>query len=166
MHRRQEAVDAVLFVGKAELGHAAHDLFFQLVGSLYFGLDEQVAVFLQHRRQFIAAQAATVEHRHWVTALVGQVLNQNEGEQGQALGSLVDLGGGLVRDEVVETTGIADQLKAQGLEQAAVLVLEIRQLGVQLRITAADMKTLEQLAEDRCELGQFGKIKMHGQGSQ
>ncbi|MCY1435145.1 hypothetical protein D9M71_512280 [compost metagenome] len=94
------------------------------------------------------------------------MFDQDEGEQRQALGGLVDLGGGQVRDEVVETAGVADQFKAQGLEQAAVLVLEVRQLGVQLRVAAADVEALEQLAEDRCELGQFGKIKMHGQGSQ
>ncbi|MNP52292.1 hypothetical protein D3C76_1466760 [compost metagenome] len=94
------------------------------------------------------------------------MLDQDEGEQRQALGGLVDLRGGQLRDEIVETTGVAHQFEAQGLEQAAVLVLEVRQLGVQLRVAAADVEALEQLAEDRCELGQFGKIKMHGRGSQ
>ncbi len=165
MHRRQEAVDAAFFMGEAKLGHAAHDLFFQLVDGLYLGLQEQVAVLVQQRGQFVTADAAAVEHGHGVAALVGEVLDQDEGEQRQALGGLVDLRGSLIGDEVVEAPGVANQLEAQGLEQGAVLVLEVRQLGVQLRVAAADVETLEQLTEDRRELGQFGKIKMHWLGS-
>ncbi|MNM96518.1 hypothetical protein D3C81_1089970 [compost metagenome] len=156
VHRRQETVDPVFFAGKTELGHAAHDLFFEFVLGLHFGLDEQVAVLLQQRRQFIAAEAATVEHGDRIAALIGQVLDEDEGEQRQTLRSFVHRSGGEVRYEVVETTGVTDQLKAQGLEQRAVLVLEVRQLCVQLRIAAADVITLEQLAKDRRQLGQFG----------
>ena len=65
-------------------------------------------------------------------------------------------GDGRIRHEIVETPRIAHQLKAQGLEQGAVLVLEVRQLRVQLRVAAADVVTLEQLAKDRRQLGQFG----------
>ncbi|MNG25997.1 hypothetical protein D3C84_1109200 [compost metagenome] len=84
------------------------------------------------------------------------MLDQDEGEQRQALGGLVHRRGGEIRHKVVETTGVAHQLEAQGLEQGAVLVLEVRQLCVQLRIAAADVITLEQLAKDRCQMGQFG----------
>lgn len=84
------------------------------------------------------------------------MLDQNESKQRQALGGLVHRSGGEVRHEVIEAAGIADQLEPQCLEQRAVLVLEVRQLRVQLRITAADVVALEQLAEDRCQLGQFG----------
>lgn len=139
--------------------------FFQFVHGLHFGLQEQVAVLVQQRGQFVAANAAAVEHGHRVTALVGKMFDQDEGEQRQALRGLVDLGGGHVRDEVVEATGVAHQFEAQGLEQGAVLVLEIRQLRIQLGVAAADVEAFEQLAEDRRELGQFGKIKMHGLGS-
>ncbi|MNO52762.1 hypothetical protein D3C76_431880 [compost metagenome] len=156
VHRRQETVDAVLFAGETELSHAAHDLFFELVLGLHFGLDEQVAVLFQQRRQFIATEAAAVEHGDRVAALVGQVLDEDEGEQRQTLGGLVHRRRREVRHEVVEAAGVADQFKAQGLEQRAVLVLEVRQLCVQLRIAAADVITLEQLAKDRRQLGQFG----------
>ena len=93
-----------------------------------------------------------------IATLVGQVFDDDEGEQCQALGGLVHLcgGHGSVRHEVIEAAGIAHQLKTQGLEQRAVLVLEVRQLCVQLRVTAADVVTLEQLAKDRRQLGQFG----------
>ena len=58
-----------------------HDLFFQLVDGLHFGLQEQVAVLVQQRGQLVAADAAAVEHGHRVAALVGQVLDDDEGEQ-------------------------------------------------------------------------------------
>jgi hypothetical protein len=58
---------------------------------LHFGLDKQVAVFFQQRWQFITAEAAAVEHGDRVAALVGQVLDEDEGEQRQALGGLVHL---------------------------------------------------------------------------
>ncbi|MNQ90401.1 hypothetical protein D3C85_1057410 [compost metagenome] len=81
MHGRQETVNTVLFAGETQLGHAPHDFLFQFVLGLHLGLDEQVAVFFQQRRQFVAAQAATVEHGHRVAALIGQVLDQDEGKQ-------------------------------------------------------------------------------------
>ena len=165
MHGRQEAVDAAFFVGEAQLGHAPQDLLFKLVDGLHLGLQEQVAVLVQQRGQLVAADTAAVQHCHGVAALVRQVLDQDEGEQRQALRGLVDLRRGHVRHEVVETTGVAHQLEAQGLEQGAVLVLEVRQLSVQLGVATADVEAFEQLAKDRRELGQFGKIKMHGLGS-
>ncbi|MNR25592.1 hypothetical protein D3C85_1427530 [compost metagenome] len=131
----------------------------------HLGLVEQVAVLLQQGRQLVAADAAAVEHRERVAALVGEVLDQDEGEQRQALGGLVHRRGGEIRHKVVETTGVAHQLKAQGLEQGAVLVLKVRQLGIQLGITAADVVTLEQFAKDGGQLRQFTKIKMHGECS-
>ena len=161
VHRRQEAVHAVFFAGKTELSHAAHDLFFEFFDGLHFGLNEQVAVLFQQRRQLITADAAAIEHGDRVAALIGQMLDEDKGEQRQSLRSLVHRRSGHVRHKVVETTGVADQFKTQRLEQRAVLILEVRQLRVQLRITAADVVALEQFAEDRRELGQFGEIKMH-----
>ena len=84
------------------------------------------------------------------------MLDEDECEQRQTLRGLVDLRGCQIRHEVVEPTSVADQLEAQRLEQAAVLVLKIGQLRVQLRVAAADMVALEQLAEDRRQLGHFG----------
>ena len=162
VHRRHEAVHAAVLGGEAELGQAAHDLLFQFFLGLHLGLEEQVAVFLQQRRQLFAADAAAVQHGQRVAALVCEVFDEDEGEQRQALGGLVHLGADLLRDEVVEAAGIADQLEAHGAEQAAVLVLVRGQLGVQLGVAVADVVALEQLAEDRRELGQFGEIKMHG----
>ncbi len=94
VHRRQETVDAVFFAGETELGHAAHDFFFEFFDGLHFGLDEQVAVLLQQRWQLIATEAATVEHGDRVAALVGQVLDEDEGEQRQTLRGLVHRRGG------------------------------------------------------------------------
>ena len=91
-----------------------------------------------------------------VTALICQMLNEDEGEQCQALGGLVDLRGSQFRHEVIKATRVADQLEAQCLEQRAVLVLAVGELSVQLRIAAADVIALEQLAKDRRELGHFG----------
>src|SRR5690606_22890316 len=156
VHRRQETVNAVFFAGETELRHAAHDFFFEFFDSLHFSLNEQVAVLFQQRRQFVATEAAAVEHGNRVTALIGQMLDEDEGEQRQTLRSLVHRSGGEVRHEVVETPCIADQFKTQRLEQRAVLILEVRQLCVQLRIAAADVVALEQLAKDRRQLGQFG----------
>ncbi len=112
--------------------------------------------FFQQRWQFISAETAAVEHGDRVAALVGQVLDKDEGEQRQTLRGLVYCRRSEVRHKVVETPGVADQFKAQCLEQRAVLVLEVRQLRVQLRIAAADVVALEQLAKDRCQMGQFG----------
>jgi HPt (histidine-containing phosphotransfer) domain-containing protein len=53
--------------------------------------------------------------------------------------------------------------QAQRLEQAAVLVLEVRQLSVELGIAPADVEALEQLAEDRRELGEFFQIDIHAE---
>ncbi len=161
MHRRQEAVDAVAVLGEAQLRQAADDLLFQFFLGGDFGLQEQVAVLVQQRRQFIATEAATVEHGQRVAALVGQVLDEDEGEQRQALGGLVHLRAHLLRDEVVEAARIADQLEAERLEQCAVLVLHVRQLRVGLRLAARQVIALEQLAEDRRQLGHFLEVDVH-----
>ncbi|MNE27111.1 hypothetical protein D3C80_1205060 [compost metagenome] len=92
MHRRQEAVAALLVGGEAELHQAAQDLLLQLLRALYLGLQQQFAVFLQQRRQLVAAEATAVQHAQRVAAQVGEMLDQHEGEQRQALGGLVDLG--------------------------------------------------------------------------
>ena len=113
VHRRQEAVDAIAVLGEAQLRQAADDLFFQLFLGGDFGLQEQVAVLVQQRRQFIAAKAATVEHGQRIATLVGQVLDEDESEQRQALGGLVHLRAHLLGDEVVEAARIADQLEAE-----------------------------------------------------
>ena len=54
--------------------------FFELFLGLHLGLDKQVAVFLQQRRQFVAAQAATVEHGNRIAALIGQMLDDDKRE--------------------------------------------------------------------------------------
>ncbi|MCY1544500.1 hypothetical protein D9M68_803910 [compost metagenome] len=89
------------------------------------------------------------------------MFDQDKGEQGQALGGLVHLGAHLFGDEIVEATAVADQLVTQGLEQGAILILLVGQLGVQLRVAAADVITLEQLAEDRRQLGEFFQVNIH-----
>ncbi|MNE99950.1 hypothetical protein D3C80_1987020 [compost metagenome] len=47
VHGREEAVDAVFLAGEAQLGQAAHDLFFQLLDGGDLGLKEQVAVLVE-----------------------------------------------------------------------------------------------------------------------
>ncbi|MNP49411.1 hypothetical protein D3C76_1435940 [compost metagenome] len=89
------------------------------------------------------------------------MLDQDEGEQRQALGGLVHLGAHLLRYEVVEAARVADQLEAEALEQGAVLVLQGGQLGVALRLAAGEVIALEQLAEDGRELGHFFQVDIH-----
>ncbi|MCY1532420.1 hypothetical protein D9M68_676950 [compost metagenome] len=161
MHRRQEAVHAVVLAGEAELDQAAHDLLLQLLLAGHLGLQEQVAVLLQQRRQLVAAEAAAVEHGQRVAALVGEVLDEDEGEQRQALRGLVDLRAHLLGNEVVEAAAVAHQLEAEAAEQRAVGVLLVGQLGVELGVALADVVALEQLAEDRRQLGEFFEVDVH-----
>ena len=164
VHRREEAVGTVVLAGETELGQAADDFFFQFVLGGDFGLQEQILVLLQQCRQFVAAQAATVEHGQRVAALVGQVLDEDEGEQRQTLGGLVDLRAHLFRHEVIEAAAVAHQFIAERLEQGAIGVLLAGQLGVQLGRGAADVVALEQLAEDRRQLGEFFQVDIHTEG--
>ena len=129
-------------------------------------MHKQVAVFFQQRGQFVAAQTTAIEHGNRVAPLIGQMLDDDEREQRQTLRGLVDLRCGGVGHEVIKTAGITHQLKAQRLEQGTVLILEVRQLRVQLRVASADVVALEQFTKNRCQLGQFRQIKMHGEGSQ
>src|SRR5690606_6482263 len=145
---------------------AADDLFFQLVLGGDFGLLEEIAVLVQQCWQLVAAQAAAVEHGQRIAALVGQVLDQDEGEQRQALGGLVHLRAHLLGHEVIEAAWVTDQLEAQRLEQRAVLVLQVGQLRVGLRFAARKVIALEQLAEDRRQLGHFLEVDVHKRGSQ
>ncbi|MNJ71852.1 hypothetical protein D3C77_684450 [compost metagenome] len=94
------------------------------------------------------------------------MLDEDEGEQRQALGGLVHLRAHLLGDEVVEAARIADQLEAERLEQRAVLVLHVRQLRVGFRLAARQVIALEQLAEDRRQLGHFLEVDVHKRGSQ
>src|SRR5690606_28196659 len=166
VHRRQEAVDAVAVLGEAQLRQAADDLLFQFVLCGDFGLQEQVAVLVQQRWQLVAAEAATVEYGQRVAALICQVLDEDKGEQRQALGGLVDLRAHLLGDEVVEAARVADQLETERLEQRTVLVLQVGELGVGLRLAARQVVALEQLAEDRRQLGHFLEVDVHKRGSQ
>ena len=91
------------------------------------------------------------------------MFDQNEGEQRQALGGLVDLRTHLLGDKIVEAARIADQLEAERLEQRTVLVLHVGQLGVALGLAARQVIALEQLAEDRRQLGHFFQVDVHTQ---
>src|SRR5690606_35910572 len=101
---------------KTQLGQATNDLFFQLVLGGDFGLLKEIAVLVQQRWQLIAAQAAAIEHGQRIASLVGQVLDQDEGKQRQALGGLVHLRAHLLGDEVIEAARVADQLETERLE--------------------------------------------------
>src|SRR5690606_13266721 len=107
----------------------------------------------------------TVEHGQRIAALVGQVLDQDEGEQRQALGGLVHLCAHLLGHKIIEAARIADQLETERLEQCTVLVLQVGQLGVGLRLAARKVIALEQLAEDRRQLGHFLEVDVHKRGS-
>ncbi len=161
MHRRQEAVHAVAVLGETKLHETADDLVFQLLEGGDLGLQEQVAVLFQQRWQLVTADAAAVEYRERVAALVGQVLDQNEGEQRQALCSLVNLRRHLLGHEVIEAARVAHQLETEGAEQRTILVLHAGQLGVALRLATRDVITLEQVAEGGRELGHFFKVDIH-----
>ena len=161
VHRRQEAVHAIAVLGETKLREAANDLVFQLFVGGDFGLQEQVAVLVEQRRQLVAADGAAIEYGERITALIGQVLDQDEGEQRQALSGLVDLGRSLLWHEIVEAARIAHQLEAQGAEQRAILILHAGQLGVALGFASRDVVALEQVAKRGRELGHFFQINVH-----
>lgn len=118
VHRRQEAINPALFVGEAQLRHAAHDFFFQLVLGRDFGLHKQVAVFFQQRGQFVAAQTTAIEHGNRVAPLIGQMLDDDEREQRQTLRGLVDLRCGGVGHEVIKPRVSHTSSKPSALNRA------------------------------------------------
>ncbi len=124
---------------KPELGQAAQDLFLQLFLGGDLGLQEEVAVLVQQRRQFVAAQGTAIEHGQRIATWSARCSTRMKVNSARRLGGLVDLGAHLLGHEVVEAARIADQSKPRARNSARYWSCCWLTLGIALGLAAGQV---------------------------